>query len=105
MESFSIELVALAVWREALRVCTCWMSSAKGKALDTSLPSVAPQKNDSSFPYSVQEVDFWNPSSVCSWVEHGFINAYELAEKIVDNFQNIDGLKFSFLFFFKFGFL
>ncbi|KAH7653503.1 Non-specific serine/threonine protein kinase protein [Dioscorea alata] len=91
LESFSIELVALAVWREALRVCTCWVSSAKGKALDTCLPSIAPQTNDSSFPYTVQEVDFWNPSSVCSWVEHGFINAYELAEKIAENFQNIDG--------------
>ncbi|KAJ0974464.1 hypothetical protein J5N97_016429 [Dioscorea zingiberensis] len=92
LESFSIELVALAVWQEALRVCTCWMPSAKGKALDTSPPNTfEPQKDDGSFPNPVDDVDFRNPYSVCTWAECGFINAYELAEKISDKFQNIDG--------------
>ncbi|CAL4937352.1 unnamed protein product [Urochloa decumbens] len=57
LEALSIELLLLAIWKEALDACSLFMDAPDG-------------------------LDFSRPVSVRSWVESGFMKAYDRAEKI-----------------------
>ncbi|XP_057531813.1 serine/threonine-protein kinase ATG1a [Amaranthus tricolor] len=90
LESFSVELVVLAVWKEALRICNSWIaqsaarkSSAINKVSDEGAASSSSKANDT--------VDFTNPSSVLIWAEQGFINAFDGTEKLAKYLQDGDG--------------
>ena len=103
LESFSVELVVLAVWKEALRICNSWIaqsaarkSSAINKVSDEGAASSSSKANDT--------VDFTNPSSVLIWAEQGFINAFDGTEKLAKYLQDGDGRMVKILFIF-FGWL
>lgn len=88
--SFSVELVALPVWKEALRICNLWISSTA--VADTGNSFTSSQK-DERLPQNLSAgLDFSRPLSVCAWVERGFILACDRAEKISNSFRDIDGL-------------
>ncbi|RWR87719.1 serine/threonine-protein kinase ATG1a-like protein isoform X2 [Cinnamomum micranthum f. kanehirae] len=84
LESFSVQLVVLAVWREALRVYKSLVAiNVEGETIGSSSANECPPDQDNTYlSLSFAEgVDFNSPASVCSWAE-GFIVAYDRTEKI-----------------------
>eukprot|EP00268_Persea_americana_P024116 TRINITY_DN23589_c0_g2_i1.p1 TRINITY_DN23589_c0_g2~~TRINITY_DN23589_c0_g2_i1.p1 ORF type:complete len:630 (+),score=137.15 TRINITY_DN23589_c0_g2_i1:371-2260(+) len=93
LESFSVELVTLAVWREALRVYKSWVAtSVEGETTGSSSANECPPGQDNAYSSLnlAEGVDFNNPASVCSWAE-GFIVAYDRTEKISNYLPCMDG--------------
>lgn len=91
LESFSLELVTLAVWKEALHICSSWIAStAEADALNTFSANENPSHQKDIMSLNMAEgVDFMKPSSVCSWAERAFIIACDRAEKISNTLQDI----------------
>ncbi|KAI9181644.1 hypothetical protein LWI28_017068 [Acer negundo] len=79
LESFSVELVVLAIWKKVFQICDSWMTS------ESELPSTS-SGNKSTLVQdgtcSASNSDFSNPSSVAMWAEKGFILAFDRAEKL-----------------------
>lgn len=95
LESFSVELVALALWKEAVEISGTWLSSSdKRESSKTSLgiDSTTPQKDADYAANDEGNVDFNRPSSVSKWAQLGFIAAVDRTEKLSQNIQEIDGL-------------
>uniref|UniRef100_A0A803M385 Protein kinase domain-containing protein n=1 Tax=Chenopodium quinoa TaxID=63459 RepID=A0A803M385_CHEQI len=90
LESFSVELVVLALWNKALRNCNSWL-------LQSDLPQSSSASESgkgaeySSCSKTKDTIDFMNPSSVAVWAEQGFINAYDGTEKLSKYLQDVDG--------------
>ncbi|XP_068649810.1 serine/threonine-protein kinase ATG1a-like [Aristolochia californica] len=94
LESFSVELVTLAVWKEALRVSHSWLNcNAVGDSPGSSSgnDSAADKEGASSLVNFVEAVDFNKPTSVRSWAEQGFLGAFDQAEKISNYLWDMDG--------------
>lgn len=94
LESFSVELVALALWREALRVCSSWVAStAEGDSPGSCSANEYTTDQEGAYfsLYSDGGIDFSRPSSVLLWVKQGFIVAYEHAEKMSNQLRDMDG--------------
>ncbi|XP_008808264.1 serine/threonine-protein kinase ATG1a [Phoenix dactylifera] len=91
LESFSLELVTLAVWKEALHICSSWMAStAEADALNTFSANETPSHQKDHMSLNIAEgVDFMKPSSICSWAEKGFVVACDRAEKISNTLRDI----------------
>ncbi|KAL6847505.1 hypothetical protein ACP4OV_022531 [Aristida adscensionis] len=79
LEALSIELVILAIWKEALDACSLFMH-----AVDDG--NFSAKSNNSSLNVE-QGLDFTKPASVCSWAESGFMMAYDRAEEISHRLQ------------------
>ncbi|KAJ1299043.1 hypothetical protein BS78_01G501500 [Paspalum vaginatum] len=80
LEALSIELLLLAIWKEALDACSLLMDASDDGSRSSQEHS--PHKSDHS-PHNVMRgFDFTRPVSICSWVENGFTKAYDRAEKI-----------------------
>ncbi|XVE77352.1 hypothetical protein DITRI_Ditri13aG0055500 [Diplodiscus trichospermus] len=93
LESFSVELVVLAIWKKALHICSSWMASAVENELTGSSSANEPANVQSSAhlsPKSEHNVDLGRPSSARIWAEQGFIVAYDRAEKLSSHLQDID---------------
>ncbi|OMO82370.1 hypothetical protein COLO4_23061 [Corchorus olitorius] len=93
LESFSVELVVLAIWKKALQICNSWMTSAAENECSGSSSGNEPtilQGSAHLSPNSDYNVDFSRPSSVSIWAEQGFIVAYDRAEKLSCHLQNMD---------------
>ncbi|XP_072963228.1 serine/threonine-protein kinase ATG1a [Typha angustifolia] len=95
MESFSVELVILAVWKEALRLCSIWMAQMPvGDVPKTSATdnlhhwkhNMSP--NIEGMDSNIEGMDL--PLSVSRWAEKGFICAYDRAEEISTHLQEIN---------------
>lgn len=94
LESFSIELVILAIWKEALQACDSWMVSiSEVDARDSSSANDCPFTPDDDHSSLAFEASFdvQKPSSVCSWARREFLAAYDRAEKLSSSFQDING--------------
>ncbi|XVF22263.1 hypothetical protein REPUB_Repub12eG0158400 [Reevesia pubescens] len=94
LESFSVELVVLAIWKKALQICSSWMTSAAENELPGSISANEPTNVQGSAhlsPNSESNVDLSTPSSACIWAEQGFIVAYDRAEKLSCHLQDMDG--------------
>ncbi|TXG63130.1 hypothetical protein EZV62_010124 [Acer yangbiense] len=87
LESFSVELVVLAIWKKAFQICDSWMTS------ESELPSTS-SGNKSTIVQdgtcSASNSDFSNPSSVAMWAEKGFIVAFDRAEKLSNYVRDMD---------------
>ena len=95
LESFSVELVALALWKEAVEISGAWLSSSdERKSSESSLgiDSTTLQKDADDAANEEGNVDFNRPSSVSKWAQLGFIAAVDRTEKLSQNIQEIDGL-------------
>ncbi|OEL29166.1 Serine/threonine-protein kinase ATG1a [Dichanthelium oligosanthes] len=82
LEALSIELVLLAIWKEALDACNLFMDASDDGNFSKSSPEHFLPKSDHSSLNVVRGLDFSRPVSVRSWVESGFMKAYDRAEKI-----------------------
>ncbi|KAL2893457.1 Serine/threonine-protein kinase ATG1a [Bienertia sinuspersici] len=89
LESFSVELVVLTLWKEALRICNSWLSQ-RGQP-ESSSGNGSFEKAASSSSKAEGIPDFTNPLSVSIWVEQGFIDAYDRTEKLSKYIQDVDG--------------
>lgn len=88
LESFSVELLVLAIWKKALQICSSWLASTAGSKL--------PESSSASESTSVcsgmrDNINFDSPSSACKWAEQEFVAAYDRAEKLSDHIQEMDG--------------
>ncbi|XVF80336.1 hypothetical protein PTKIN_Ptkin15bG0061900 [Pterospermum kingtungense] len=93
LESFSVELVVLAIWKKALQISKSWMGSAAENELTGSSSATEPTNIQSSAhlsPKSEDDVDLSRPSSVCIWAEQGFIVACDRAEKLSCHLKDMD---------------
>ncbi|XP_022757643.1 serine/threonine-protein kinase ATG1a-like [Durio zibethinus] len=93
LESFSVELVLLAMWKKALQICISWMKSAAENELPGSSSAKEPTNVQGSAdlsPDSEYNVDLRKPSSACIWAKQGFIVAYDRAEKLSCHLQDMD---------------
>ncbi|KAG8477544.1 hypothetical protein CXB51_030758 [Gossypium anomalum] len=94
VESFSVELVVLAIWKKALQICSSWKTSAPDNESPGSnsgnQPTTPIQSSADLAPNSGDNVDLNKPSSACIWAEQGFIVAYDRAEKLSCHLQDMD---------------
>ncbi|KAJ4850251.1 hypothetical protein Tsubulata_018316 [Turnera subulata] len=93
LESFSLELVVLAIWKKALQICTSWLRSAAGTEVpeSSSANEFALALCGTDMPPNVMDdVEFSRPSSVSKWAEQGFITAFDRAEKLSSHLQLMD---------------
>ncbi|KAG8073225.1 hypothetical protein GUJ93_ZPchr0006g43246 [Zizania palustris] len=89
LEALSVELVILAIWKEALNTCSLSMDSLPdGKFSILSYDNFPPKNDHRPSPNVPQGLDFTRLVSVCSWAESGFIKAYDRAEKISHRLRN-----------------
>ena len=88
LESFSVELVVLAIWKKALQICSSWLASSAGSELTESSSA-----NESNTCHSdtIDDIDLGRPSSANKWVEQEFIDAHDFAEKLSNHIRNRDG--------------
>lgn len=94
LESFAIELVVLAVWKEALEICGKWLASNAESELPGSSSaneSKLVELGEGLSPNTEELVDFSRPSSVSSWAEQAFIVAFDRAERLSHRIQAMDG--------------
>ncbi|KAK8446924.1 hypothetical protein SEVIR_9G565800v4 [Setaria viridis] len=82
LEALSIELVLLAIWKEALDACSLFMDASDDGNFSESSPEHFLPKSDHSSLNVARGLDFSRPAYVRSWVESGFMKAYDRAEKI-----------------------
>lgn len=97
LESFSVELVVLAIWKKALQICGSWLTSMSHGELpgpSSAYEHTPVQGGTSSDPNSENNVDFSSPFSVSMWAEQGFILAFNRAEKLSYNIRDSDGRLF-----------
>ncbi|XP_015888950.3 serine/threonine-protein kinase ATG1a [Ziziphus jujuba] len=95
LESFSVELVVLAIWKKAFEICSAWLNSGS-----ESEPPGSISANESKLveggaglsPNTEEHVDFSRPSSVSTWAEQAFIVAFNRAEKLSYHIQVMDGV-------------
>ncbi|XP_012490199.1 serine/threonine-protein kinase ATG1a isoform X1 [Gossypium raimondii] len=94
VESFSVELVVLAIWKKALQICSSWKTSAPDNESPGSnsgnQPTTTIQSSADLAPNSGDNVDLNKPSSACIWAEQGFIVAYDRAEKLSCHLRDMD---------------
>ena len=94
LESFSVELVILAIWKEAFQVCNYWPDSK----IEGDLPGKCSAKESrpvheaaSLFLNSEENMNFNMPRAVSIWSEQGFLVAFDCAEKLSVHIQDMDG--------------
>lgn len=94
LESLSVELVVLAIWKKSIEICSSWRSSTtEGELPATSsindpVPSLESAGLSSN---SGEHMDFSRPSSVSLWAEQGFLSAFDRAEKSSSHIRDMDG--------------
>ncbi|KAK8565634.1 hypothetical protein V6N12_059190 [Hibiscus sabdariffa] len=94
LESFSIELVVLAIWKKALQICDSWIAFAPDNESHGSNSANQTTTNVRGHtdlaPNSEFGADLNRPSSACIWAEQGFIVACDRTEKLSCHFQDMD---------------
>ncbi|KAH8488913.1 hypothetical protein H0E87_024515 [Populus deltoides] len=93
LESFSVELVVLAIWKRALEICEHWVASTGGSKLHESSSaneSARVYGGTDITPPAIGKLDFIEPSSACKWAEKGFILAFDHAEKLSNSLRDMD---------------
>lgn len=88
LESFSVELIVLAIWKKAIQICSSWLASASEGELPESSST---NESITSRIGAEKHIDFSRPSSVSMWAEQGFIVACDRAEKLSYHIRDMDG--------------
>ncbi|CAN6480547.1 unnamed protein product [Victoria cruziana] len=90
LDAFSIELVALTVWKEALGLCKSLADSTTDASTSHGvLPGCSRSREQEGS--STEATDFSRMESVCSRVEQGFISACEQAENLASFLHDMNG--------------
>ncbi|KAK4578168.1 hypothetical protein RGQ29_028348 [Quercus rubra] len=88
LESFSVELIVLAILKKAIQICSSWLASAS----EGELPESSSTNESITSRTGVEKhIDFSRPSSVSMWAEQGFIVACDRAEKLSYHIRDMDG--------------
>ncbi|XP_050237692.1 serine/threonine-protein kinase ATG1a isoform X2 [Mercurialis annua] len=87
VESFSVELVVLAIWKKALQISSSWLASTAECELPES--SLADESNHVRSDIS-DEMNLGRPSSACKWAEQEFVAACDRAEKLSYHIAQMD---------------
>ncbi|PNT78295.1 hypothetical protein BRADI_1g77080v3 [Brachypodium distachyon] len=83
LEALSLELVILAIWKEALNAYSLLRDdSDDGSSSTFAYKNFMPKTDNRLSPSLAQGLDFTRPASVRYWAESGFIRAYDRAENI-----------------------
>lgn len=85
LESFSIQLVSLAIWKEALRVCQTWAVNVgdredQGSNKERDISTEEAQSEETS------------AANACSLMEREFAFAVERAECLASQLNVVDGI-------------
>ncbi|XP_034202883.1 serine/threonine-protein kinase ATG1a isoform X2 [Prunus dulcis] len=91
LDSFSVQLVVLAIWKKALQICSTWSEAKELPEGSSANESSRVQGGAGLSPNASGSVDFSRPSSVSMWAEQGFIGAFDQAEKLSYRIQDMDG--------------
>ncbi|XP_061996304.1 serine/threonine-protein kinase ATG1a [Rosa rugosa] len=91
LESFSVELVVLAIWKKALQICSSWLASIEKDEPESSSANASSVVQGGLSLNNSENVDFTRPSSVSVWAEQGFLVAFDRAEKLSYHVQDMDG--------------
>ncbi|XP_074273351.1 serine/threonine-protein kinase ATG1a [Silene latifolia] len=91
LESFSVELVVLALWKEAFQICSSWLSSGKENDASSLGNESCDKAGASSSSNAQNTADFRDPASMSGWAEQGFILACDRTEKLSKYLQDGDG--------------
>ncbi|GAB4844742.1 hypothetical protein Ancab_038132 [Ancistrocladus abbreviatus] len=89
LASFSVELVILAIWKEAIRICSSWLASSGGSDVcETSIGNETPDQDCAGSSTDIEDtLDFAKPSLASLWAKRGFIAAYDTAERLSKHLQ------------------
>lgn len=93
LESLSVELVVLAIWKKSLQICSSWLSATtEGELPATSSTNDSiPLAGAGTSSNSGKHIDFSKPSSVSLWAKQGFLSAFDRAEKSSSHIRDMDG--------------
>ncbi|KAG6725740.1 hypothetical protein I3842_02G046000 [Carya illinoinensis] len=93
LESLSVELVVLAIWKKSLQICSSWLSATtEGELPATSSTNDSiPLEGAGTSSNSGKHIDFSKPSSVSLWAKQGFLSAFDRAEKSSSHIRDMDG--------------
>ncbi|RXH94158.1 hypothetical protein DVH24_023842 [Malus domestica] len=94
LDSFSVQLVVLAIWKKSLQICSTWLASSKADKSpegSSANESSLVQGGAASSTNASENVDFSRPSSVSMWAERRFIVAFDRAEHLSYHIQDMDG--------------
>lgn len=94
LESFSVELVILAIWKKALQICSTWLGSTTENDEPGSSSANDPRLAQGGVvlsPSTEENIDFSRPSCVSMWAEKSFLDAFNRAEKLSQHIHNMDG--------------
>ncbi|XP_008244197.1 PREDICTED: serine/threonine-protein kinase ATG1a isoform X2 [Prunus mume] len=91
LDSFSVQLVVLAIWKKALQICSTWSEVKELPEGSSANESSRVQGGAGLSPNASGSVDFSRPSSVSMWAGQGFIGAFDRAEKLSYRIQDMDG--------------
>ena len=92
LEALSLELVLLAIWKEALNAYSLLVDASDDGIFSTSAHENFQPKSEHRLPPNVaQGLDFTRSASVRYWAESGFIKAYDRAEKISHRLRENNG--------------
>ncbi|GLU00898.1 hypothetical protein SLE2022_182340 [Rubroshorea leprosula] len=91
-ESFSVELVILAIWKKALQICSSWMASTGygEPGINSAIEPTGAQYFAGLPSNSESTIDFTSLSSACTWAEEGFVTAFDRTEKQSYHLQDMD---------------
>lgn len=94
IEAFSIQLLCLAIWRQALHVSHSWASSFSGRSSSQDRllnDGGAHRTGTGNSEYMPEEEDFEAAASACSRIEQEFLAAVEVAEQLASHLGLLDG--------------
>jgi serine/threonine-protein kinase ULK/ATG1 len=92
LEALSLELVILAIWKEALNAYSLLVdASDDGKFSTSACENFLPKSEHRLSTNVAQGLDFTRLASVRCWAESGFIKAYDRAEKISHRLRENNG--------------
>ncbi|GLJ42547.1 hypothetical protein SUGI_0882070 [Cryptomeria japonica] len=91
LEAFSLQLVCLAIWKQALHVCYNWAASATEGSLSPDVIDSNEIFNRSAITARIsEEFDFHGAAAACSQMEREFLTAVEHAERIAPSDGNAE---------------
>ncbi|XP_058743819.1 serine/threonine-protein kinase ATG1a [Vicia villosa] len=94
LESLTVELVVLAIWKKALDICSTWLAPISKNEFheSSSVNESVIARGDASLSHTTDhKINFNDRPSVSLWAKHEFITAVDRAEKLSCHIQNMDG--------------
>lgn len=92
LEAFSLQLVILAIWKQALHICHTQAAIAIEGSPSQEIFRGSTNKNNPDVQESRSSVDYEGPAAVCSQIEKEFLLEVGHAEELARDLEPIDGM-------------